>query len=118
MILVDTSVWIDHLRRGNARLVELLEAETVACHLFVIGELACGSMRNRDEVLALLGKLPTASIAAHGEVMIMLEVRRLMGRGLGYIDLHLLTAASLDRLRLWTLDKRLASVAEELGIAF
>lgn len=117
MILVDTSVWIDHLRRGNARLEALLLEGTVSCHPFVIGELACGNLQRRAEVLNLLGELPTSRVATHDETLALLETHRLMGRGLGYVDLHLLAAALMDRLPLWTLDKRLTGVARWLGIA-
>lgn len=117
MILVDTSVWVDHLRRGNARLEELLHRVEVVCHPFVIGELACGHLRQREEILRLLGELPSARVATHAEVMLMLESRRLMGRGLGYVDLHLLAAAQMDHLSLWTLDKPLSGAAKQLGIA-
>lgn len=117
MILVDTSVWVDHLRRGNSRLEELLLADAVACHPFVIGELACGSLQRREEILNLLGELASCRTATHAEALALLEAHRLMGRGLGYVDLHLLAAARLDRLTLWTLDKRLAGVADRLGIA-
>lgn len=117
MILVDTSVWVDHLRRGNPRLEGLLLAGTVSCHPFVIGELACGNLRRREEVLTLLGELPVSQAATHGEALALLDAHQLMGRGLGYVDLHLLAAALINRLPLWTLDKRLAGVADRLGIA-
>ena len=117
MILVDTSVWIDHLRRGNARMEELLEAAFVTCHPFIIGELACGTLRNRAEVLALLDELPAAPVATHEETLVFLDTHKLMGKGLGYVDLHLLTAAMMDRTPLWTLDRRLAGEAARLGIA-
>ena len=116
MILVDTSVWIDHLRRRNARLVEALESGVVLCHPIVIGELACGSLRNRTRVMALLGELPEVTVASHDEVLTLLEARRLMGRGLGYVDVCLLAAVSLEGAMLWTLDKRLAQVAHTLGV--
>lgn len=116
MTLVDTSVWIDHLRRGNHRFATLLEAGTVTCHPFVIGEIACGSLRNRREILDLMGRLPAASVATHEEVMEFNEAHRLMGVGLGYIDLHLLAAASLDRIPFWTLDKRLERAAHAVGL--
>lgn len=116
MILVDTSVWVDHLRRGNARLVELLQAGIVAGHPFVVGELACGSLSNRKEVLSLLDELPGATSATHAEVMAFIEARRLMGSGLGYVDVHLLASASLDGIELWTLDKTLARSAARLGL--
>ena len=117
MILADTSVWIDHLARGNARLKELLQAASVTCHPFIVGELACGTLRNRAEVLALLGVLPAARVASHDETLLFLETHRLMGKGLGYVDLHLLAAAMMDRTPLWTLDRRLAAAAARLGIA-
>jgi hypothetical protein len=117
VILTDTSVWIDHLRRGNARLEELLQTASVTCHPFIVGELACGTLRNRAEVLTLLGKLPAARVATHEETLVFLETHRLMGKGLGYVDLHLLAAAMMDRTPLWTLDRRLAGAAARLGIA-
>ena len=117
MILADTSLWIDHLRRGNARLGQLLQAATVTCHPFIIGELACGTLRNRSEVLTLLGKLPAARVATHEETLVFLETHRLMGKGLGYVDVHLLAAAMMERTPLWTLDRRLAAEAARLGIA-
>jgi len=87
------------------------------CHPFIIGELACGTLRNRAEILALLGELPAAGVATHDETLVFLETRRLMGTGLGYVDLHLLAAAAMDRTPLWTLDRRLAAAAGRLGIA-
>lgn len=117
MILADTSVWTDHLRRGNARLEELLETAFVSCHPFIIGELACVTMRNRAEVLALMSELPGARVATSDEALSFLETHRLMGRGLGYVDVHLLAAAMLDRMPLWTLDRRLAAEAHRLGVA-
>ena len=116
MILVDTSVWIDHLRWGSPRLVQLLEAEQVLCHPFIVGGLACGNLRHRTEVISLLSELPVATIAMHEEALTFLEARRLKGRGLGYVDLHLLASSSLDRVALWTLDKPLALIAASLGL--
>lgn len=108
MILVDTSVWIDHFRRGNRELVEALEREDVLTHPLVIGELACGDLKNRAEVLHLLAALPVAPIATDDEALLLIEKRRLMGRGIGYIDVHLLASVALSAdARLWTLDKRL-----------
>ncbi|MGI8842201.1 MAG: type II toxin-antitoxin system VapC family toxin [Gemmatimonadaceae bacterium] len=117
MILVDTSVWIDHLRRGNARLETLLQAALVSCHRFIVGELACGTLRNRSEILVLLGTLPSATVATHDETLAFLEANRLMGKGLGYVDVHLLAAAMLEGTPLWSLDRRLAAAAGRLGIA-
>ena len=117
MILVDTSVWIDHLRRGNARLAGMLQDGVVVSHPFIIGELACGAMRQRAAILSLLAELPVTTTATHGEALAFIEARRLMGRGLGYIDVHLLAAASLDRLALWTLSRRLDVAAKALGVS-
>ena len=117
MILADTSVWVDHLRRGNARLASLLGDGEIAGHPFVIGEIALGHLRQRREILALLEDLPQASLAGHQEVLSLVERRKLAGSGLGWVDVHLLAAAALDRLALWTLDRRLAAVASSLGLA-
>ena len=117
MILVDTSVWIDHLRAADRSLAVHLTDGRVACHPFVIGELAVGSLRSRAEVLGLLGALPAAPIVSHDEVLTFIEVQRLMGRGLGWIDMHLLASARLAGFTLWTRDRRLARVASRLGVA-
>lgn len=118
MILVDTSVWIDHLRRGDAQLAEALEDGEVITHSLVIGELACGGMRRRAEVMHLLEQLPRAREANHREVMSMIEGRRLMGTGIGYVDAHLLAAAALTpSASLLTREPRLAGVARRLGVA-
>jgi predicted nucleic acid-binding protein len=116
LILVDTSVWVDHLRRGNPSLRQLLEAGEVSCHSFVIGELACGTLRQRSAILELLGKLPDVPSAEDFEVLELIGSRRLTGRGLGWIDAHLLAAAMIADVSLWTLDKPLASTADLLGI--
>lgn len=119
MILVDTSLWIEHLRQRDPRLVAMLEAGEVLIHPFVLGELACGHLRNRREVLDLLAHLPAAPSAADGEVLDFIERRKLMGRGVGYLDAHLLAATALaGTARLWTRDRRLARVAAALGLAF
>jgi hypothetical protein len=116
VILADTSVWVHHLRQGNDRLGRLLSDGQIACHPFVIGELACGNLKNRTEVLLLLGRLPGAVPATHNEVLTLIEARRLMGRGLGWIDAHLLGAAVLQGFGLWTLDRQLALAAGALGV--
>ena len=112
MTLVDSSVWVEHLRYGNDRLRSLLENGEVLCHPFIVGELACGSMKNRDEVLSLLYALPVAMIAEHDEVMRAIRERHLYGRGLGWIDVHLLASASLCHAFLWTHDRALRKAAE------
>jgi predicted nucleic acid-binding protein len=118
VILVDTSVWIDHFRRGSQDLVAALEREEVATHPFVIGEIACGHLKDRAEVLHLLGTLPAAPVATDEEVLVFIEERKLMGRGIGYIDVHLLASAALgDDLRLWTIDTRLSVIARRLKLA-
>jgi predicted nucleic acid-binding protein len=117
MVLVDTSIWIDHLRRGNPALRELLEDEQVACHAFVLGELACGNLHERATVLTLLRALPQAPVAEDDEVLHLLEARKLRGRGLGWVDVHLLASALLLDCGLWTLDQRLRRAVRTLRIA-
>ena len=117
MILVDTSVWIDHLHAADRSLAAHLLDGRVACHPFVIGELAVGSLRSRAEILGLLGALPAAPIVSHGEVLMFIEARALMGLGLGWIDVHLLASARLAGYALWTKDRRLARAASRLGVA-
>ena len=116
MILVDTSVWVQHLRKGSDRLRSLLDKEQVFCHPFVIGELACGTLRNRQEVLSLLKALPEAQVAEHEEVLHLLEGRHLHGRGLGWIDTHLVASALLTGCSLWTFDKQLGRAAAVLEV--
>lgn len=112
MILVDTSVWVDHLRKGVPELVELLERGEVLTHPFVIGELACGNLNSRREVLDLFTALPSAVVASDEEILLFIEQRMLMGKGIGYIDAHLLASVALsDDVQLWTRDKRLAAFA-------
>ena len=116
-MLVDTSVWIDHLRHGNPALASALEAGDVWCHSFVQGELACGNLRNRAEILSLLEALPRAPMASHAEALALVEGRNLMGSGLGWVDIHLIGSALLAGITFWTLDRRLADAAKEIGIA-
>ena len=112
MILVDTSVWVDHLRRGSRDLATLLRDDDVACHPFVIGELACGHLRNRNEMLTLLAALPSLPKVDDDEVLTFIEDHRLTGAGLGLIDIHLLASCRLADVKLWTRDNRLAVAAE------
>jgi len=118
LILVDTSVWVDHLRRGEAQLAELLERSSVVIHPFVVAEIACGSLSDRSAVLGLLQELPTVAVADNDEALGFIEGHGLYGRGIGIVDVHLLASVALTNgARLWTRDKRLRSVAEDLGLA-
>lgn len=117
MILVDSSVWIDHLRHGSQRLVTLLEASQVLTHPFVVGELALGSLKNREAILGSLKGLPQAATATDEEVQRFIERNALFGLGIGYIDAHLLAAVRLNAgSRLWTRDKRLGAIADRMGL--
>jgi predicted nucleic acid-binding protein len=119
LILVDTSIWVDHLRKGDAHLAGLLERAAVLSHPFVIGELACGSLANRGQVLQLLQNLPTAVMAEPEEVLGYIERRRLFAQGIGYVDAQLLASTALtEGALLWTRDKRLLAVAHRLGCAY
>lgn len=115
-VLADTSVWVDHLRRGEPLLQDFLSAGQVVTHPFVIGELACGNLSNRNEILTLLSELPRVTLATHDEVLHLIERHRLNGKGLGWIDLNLLASALISRIPLWTKDRRLATIARTLGI--
>ncbi len=117
MILVDTSVWIEHFRHTQPRLVVALEQEEVLVHPFVKGELACGNLRNRREVLHHLGHLPQAPSATDDEALSFIESRSLSGCEIGYLDVHLLASTAIHgAARLWTLDQRLAQLAGRLGL--
>lgn len=118
MILVDTSVWIGHLRKKNSQLNSLLLNAAVLVHPFVIGELACGNLHNRSRILNLLGDLPGSRVADDREVLFFIEQNELLGSGIGYVDAHLLASVSLSRpARLWTVDRNLNKVATRLGLA-
>ena len=116
MILIDTSVWIEHLRAGNDRLKALLSDEQVLCHPFVVGELACVTLQRREEILTMLKALPEAHLLDHDEVMNFLEARRLYGRGIGWVDAHLLASTLLTGCSLWTFDKPLRRAAAALNV--
>ncbi len=116
MILVDTSVWVEHFRRGSPRLATLLDDDQVLRHSFVLGELMCGHLHRRAEILGLLEALPEARVAEHHEAFHLVESARLYGLGLGWIDVHLLASALLTRCGFWTLDKTLHRVAQSLKI--
>jgi predicted nucleic acid-binding protein len=95
MVLVDTSVWVSHLRDGNVGLEKLLNDGEVVCHTFIVGELACGNLKNRHEILTYLQSLPMAILAEDEEVLKFIENHQLMGKGLGYIDVHLIASSAL-----------------------
>lgn len=116
IVLPDTSVWIAHLRQRNNRLTHLLAEGHVLSHPFIIGELACGNLANRSVLLENLSLLPSAEHVSDSEVRHLIESRRLWGRGLGWVDMHLLASALLTRCGLWTFDKPLAATASELGM--
>jgi predicted nucleic acid-binding protein len=116
MILVDTSVWINHFRKGGSNLRELLSKDLVLVHPFVMGELACGNPKNRARILSDLEALPSAVSATHEEVMRLTEDRKLWGLGIGWIDAHLLASALLSNGQFWTLDGKLAQAAAAAGV--
>ena len=117
-ILVDTSVWIKHLREGNHILIRLLEQGLVACHPFIIGEIACGGIKNRYEIISLLNDLPSTEVLNHSDIMEFIENRKIMNKGIGYIDVHLLGSALVSETPLWTFDKALKKVANQLYIEY
>ncbi len=119
MILVDTSVWIDFLRADDLQLAGLLEAASVCMHPMVLGELACGNLKNREQLLTLWRKLPKVIEASHDEALYFLEHNALSGKGIGFVDLHLLASTALtESTFLWTRDKRLYLIAVALNIAY
>ncbi len=118
MILVDTSVWIDHLQGSDSRLVQALQDGQVLAHPWVTGELALGHLSGRSEILGLMAQLPQATVATDVEVLTLVDSHRLFGLGVGYVDVHLLAATLLTQgARLWTRDKRLAAIARREGVA-
>ncbi|HEU4390516.1 MAG TPA: PIN domain-containing protein [Blastocatellia bacterium] len=116
MILVDTSVWIEHFRAGSDRLKTLLFDEQVLCHPFIVGELACGTLRKRSEILSMLKALPQAHLVEHEEVLGFVEIRRFYGRGIGWVDADLLASTLLTGCMLWTFDKALRRAAAGLDV--
>ena len=118
MVLVDTSVWVSHLRAGEPHLKELLLNSEVVCHPFIVGELACGQIKNRSEILTLLQALPVARMAEHEEILRFIQAQHLMGVGLGLVDVHLLAAAFLSMAPLWTIDKHLKAASRKLNIDY
>lgn len=118
MVLADTSVWISHFRDKNPPHRSLLMEGLIICHPFIIGDLACGNLKNRDEILSLLEALPEATKASHEEIMRFIERNQLMGIDLDYVDAHLLASARLSTALLWTKNKNLQKAADHLNIAF
>lgn len=118
MVLVDTSVWINHLRDGHRHLERLLLEGDVVCHSHIIGELACGNLKNRNEIISLLQALPMASIAEFPEFLHFIEHNKLSGKGIGFVDVHLLASARLNQVLLWTADKRLKAAASDLHLNY
>jgi predicted nucleic acid-binding protein len=117
-VLVDTSVWVDHLRKGDAHLTQMLDKDRVLCHPFIIGELACGNLKNRTEILSALSELERTPVIEFYEYMNFIDQNRLFGIGIGFVDAHLLASALLADVTLWTADKRLHKAALDLGIAY
>jgi predicted nucleic acid-binding protein len=118
MVLVDTSIWVTHLRQGSRQLEKLLMDAEVMCHPFIIGELACGNLKNRNEIISLLQSLPMASTIEFNEFLFFIDRNHLMGKGIGFVDAHLLASAQLTGVPLWTADKRLKSAADQLELTF
>ena len=118
MVLVDTSVWINHLKSKNEYLVDLLLKEEALVHPFVIGELACGSMKNRDKIISYLNDLPKSIVPEHEEVIAFLNSKKIFSRGIGWTDVNLLLSSILSKSKLWTLDQRLRAISIELRINY
>lgn len=118
VVIVDTSIWVTHLRKGSRHLEELLLDAGVVCHPFIVGELACGDIRNRDEFLSLLQSLPMVPTVTPDELLFFIERNKLMGMGIGFVDAHLLASAQLSRTPLWTSDKPLKLAAIKLKVVY
>jgi len=118
MVLVDTSVWIDYLRDGDRHLEKLLFDGDVVCHTHIIGELACGNLKNREEIILLLQSLPVTPVVEFQEYLYFIEQHQLNGKGIGFVDIHLLASAKLGQVQLWTADKRLKAAAANLDLNY
>lgn len=117
-VLVDTSIWVNHLRSSNVHLENMLNNTEVICHPLVIGELACGNLKNRKEILTLLASLPMAPEVDYDEALDFIELNNLMGKGLGFIDVMLLASSRLVGLPIWTNDRKLRESAQKLSISY
>ena len=118
MVIVDTSIWVTHLRKGSRQLEKLLKDAEVMCHPFIIGELACGNLKNRNEIISLLQSLPMVPMIEFDEFLFFIDRNHLIGKGIGFVDVHLLASAQLAGMPLWTADKKLKSAADQLKLAF
>ena len=118
MVLVDTSIWVNHLRKGDRHLENLLVDGEVVCHSYIIGELACGNIRNRNEILSLLKTLPSTPTVDMTEFLFFVERNHLFGAGIGFVDVHLLASAKLSGSPLWTADKKLKEAALHLKVFY
>jgi predicted nucleic acid-binding protein len=118
MVLVDTSIWIDHFKNGNNQLIELLDNGEVFCHPFIIGELACGYIKNRQEIITALRALPQSAFIEHDEIMVFIEKNNIMGKGLGYIDIAILGSSLVTGIPLWTFDQKLNAIAKKFKNSF
>ena len=118
MVLVDTSIWVAHLRQGRRQLEKMLMDAEVMCHPIIIGELACGNLKNRNEIISLLQSLPMAPTIEFEEILFFINQNYMMGKGVGFVDVHLLASAQLAGVLLWTADKRLKASADQLQLTF
>lgn len=118
MVLVDTSIWINHLRDGDPHLEKLLFDGDVLCHTHIVGELACGNLKNRKEIIELFQSLPVSPAVEFQEFLYFIEQNNLSGRGIGFVDIQLLASAQLGQVPLWTADKRLKAAAADLGLNY
>ena len=116
MVIVDTSIWVAHFRQGSRKLENLLMDGEVVCHPFIIGELACGNLKNRNEIISLLQSLPMGATIEFEEILFFIERNHLMGIGIGFVDVYLLASAQLTGAALWTADKRLNAAADQLDL--
>jgi predicted nucleic acid-binding protein len=118
MVIVDTSIWINYFRKGDKHLEKLLLDAEVICHEFIIGELACGNLKNRNEIISLLQSLPHSPTVDHQEFLFFIDKYQLMGRGIGFVDVHLLASAQLAKLPIWTDDNKLRGVSKDLELQY
>lgn len=118
MVLVDKSIWIDHFQKGNSNLKKLLYDSEVVIHPYITGELACGNLSNRREILSLLESLPKTYVISQEEILEFITINRLYGQGVGIVDIHLIASSLLDSLKIWSMDKSLIRVAEHFNIVY